>query len=65
MKYIMKNNGSVKGKSGRRYHFNTGQEIEAPEGEFSSYYADEVKEEKPVKAKAERASKKTGEKATK
>lgn len=65
MKYVMKFNGSAKGKSGRRYYFNTGQEIEAEKGEFDDSVADEVKEEKPVKAKAERASKKTGEKATK
>lgn len=67
MKFIMKFNGSVKGKSGRRYHVNTGQEVEAAEGEFNESVATAVVEEveKPKKRVIERASKGSGEKAVK
>ena len=65
MKFIMKFNGSVKGKSGRRYYFNKGQEVEAEKGEFHESVAEAVEDEKPKKSKPEKASKSTGEKATK
>ena len=51
-KYLVKVDGSVKGRSGRKYYCNIGDEIEAPEGEFSTSFADLIPEKKKAVKRA-------------
>lgn len=68
MKYCMKYYGSAVGKSGKTYHFDKDEVLEADKGEFDESTAEELAEEKPAKktvkragTKAETASVKKGE----